>query len=397
MDAILKGIRVIDLTQGQLGPVANQILADMGAEVIKVERLEGEMGRRFAPYNSNGRSAYFQCFNRNKKSVAINLKHPKGIEALYKLVKNADVFSENFQRGVADKLGLGYEALAKINPGIVYFSGSGFGLKGPMSKHLGYDGVGQAMGGIVSTIPSPAGQAPPVLGVPVCDQTAGFLGCLGIVLALFHKQRTGEGQQVDVSLLSAGIGLTNWVLQAYLFTGYQYRAKTRARVTPIALSGTFLPKDGKPLLIQLVSDDRIEACLKVLGLEDALKDPRFKLKNLEKYAEEILAILDDAFRKKNREEWLRSFAEVGVTSAPVLNLQEISEHPQVLENEYVVEIEDPKGGTMKVLGSPIRFSKTPAKIGVSPELGAHTDSILADAGGYSQAEIAELRKIGAIG
>jgi CoA:oxalate CoA-transferase len=358
--------------------------------------LEGEMGRRFGPIISPGITAYFQSFNRNKKSIAINLKKATGREILYKLIEKADVFSENFQRGVAEKLGLGYEDLSRINPKIVYFSGSGFGLKGPLSKNLAFDGVGQAMAGILSTMWSPSGQPPPVVGVPICDQTGGYLGALGIVLALLHRERTGEGQVVDVSLLGTGIGLANWLLQAFLIQGISIRPKTRARISSIAISSTHLTKDGKPILIQIVSDT-LEAGLKVLGLESLLDDPRFKMEEVNKHSEQIVMILDKAFQKKNREDWLHAFAAAGVVAVPVLNFEEVSKHPQVLMNEYIVEIEDTKGKSMKILGSPIKFSKTPARLGVAPELGEHTESVLFELAGYSKTEIADLKKIGVVG
>ena len=396
MEGILKGIRVIDLTQYQMGPVANQMLADMGAEVIKIERLEGEPGRRIGPFTSGGRSAYFQAHNGNKKSVAINLKHQRGMEILYKLVGKADVFSENFQRGVAEKLGFGYETLVKMNPQMIYFSGSGFGLEGPMSQYLAYDAVGQAMSGILSTIWSPPGQPNPLIGCAIGDQTGGFLGCLAIVLALFHRQRTGEGQRVDVSLLGSGIALMGWVLQAFLLTGTPYRAKTRARITPAAISSTHLAKDDKPIIIQLLGNDKVKEGLKVLGLEGFLNNPIFKLEEMDQHAEQILSILDSAFKKKNREDWLRSFAEAGVVAAPVLNCEEASNHPQVLINGYVDEVNHPKEGKMKVVGCPIKFSKTPGKMGPAPELGEHTESVLSEFLEYSEAEIADLRKVGVI-
>ena len=395
MHLILEGVRVIDLTQYQMGSVATQILADMGAEVIKIERLEGEPGRRIGPFSSKGISAYFQAHNRNKKSVAIDLKHPKGKEVLYRLLAQADVIAENFQRGVPEKLRVDYETVRKINSKLIYFTGSAFGLEGPMSKNLGYDSVGQAMGGIISTIWSPPGQPSALIGCPIVDQTGGFLGALGITLALFHRERTGEGQRVDVSLLGTGVALLNWVLQAFLFGGNLYRAKTRARINMAGISSTHLAADKKPIVVQVMKD-KIEAYLKILGLDRFLADSRFKLENMDHHADEVLMILDEAFSKKDREYWLSSFASAGIVAAPILDCDEVSQHPQVIANKYVTEILHPREGIMKVLGFPVHFSETGNLLGAAPELGEHTDSVLSELVGYSVAEITELKKLRAI-
>lgn len=398
MGSILNGITVIDLTQFQQGAVATQVLADMGAEVIKIERPEGGMERRMPPIKETGLSAYFQAHNRNKKSIAINLKHPAGREIIYRLVQKGDVFCENFQRGVPERLGVGYEDLAKINPQIIYFSASAFGLKGSMSENPGYDAVGQAMGGILSAIWSPPGKPSPLVGVAVADQTGGFLGALGIILALFHKERTGEGQRVDVSLLGSGIGLVGWVLQAFLFSGVPYQPKSRARINPggVSISTTHFAKDDKPVIVQIMGRDKLEAAMKVLGIERFLEDPRFQLKEIEKNPDPLLEIFDEAFKKRNRDDWLKIFAEADVVIAPVLNCAEVSSHPQVLANEYIVDFQDAKQGNLKLVGLPIKFSRTPAKVGIAPELGEHTDRVLFDLGGYSPSEIAGFRSKGVI-
>lgn len=395
MSLILEGIRVIDLTQYQMGSVATQVLADMGAEVIKVERPDGEPGRRIGPFTSRGVSAYFQAHNRNKKSVVIDLKHGKGKEVFFNLVERADVIAENFQRGVPEKLGIDYETVADVNSKLIYFTGSAFGLEGPMSKNLGFDSVGQAMGGLISTIWTPLGQPNALIGCPIVDQTGGFLGALGIVMALFHRERTGEGQRVDVSLLGTGVALLNWVLQAFLVSGSIPGSKTRARINMAGISSTHVAGDRKPLVIQVMKN-RLETALRILGLESFLADSRFKFENMDRYADEVLMILDEAFSKKDREYWLHSFASAGIVAAPILDCEEVSQHPQVLANKYVTDLFHPREGMMKVLGFPVHFSKTPNLLGGAPELGEHTDSVLAELVGYSPAEIAELRQLGAI-
>jgi CoA:oxalate CoA-transferase len=396
MNAALENIRVIDLTQYIMGPAATQILGDMGAQVIKIERLGGEPARKLGPFSSKGTSAYFEAHNRNKKSVEIDLKHPKGKEIVYRLAEKSDVFCENFQRGVVERLGFDYETLSRINPKIIYYSGSGFGLKGPMSNFLGYDGVGQAMGGILSTIWSPPGQPNPLIGCAIADQTGAFLSCLGIVLALHHRERTGEGQRVDVSLLGSGISQVGWLLQSFLFTGSPYKAKSRARITPGLISSTHLAKDHKPLIIQMVGKEQIEQGLRLLGLQDLINDPVFEVEKLHENAAEILVILDGAFEKRNREDWLKKFEDGGVVSAPVLNCEDLAQHPQVLANEYIAQVNHPTEGCMKILGCPIKLSKTPARLGVAPKLGENTELILSEVAGCSRAEMTELKNKGVI-
>ncbi len=401
MALALEGIRVIDLTQFQQGPCATLLLADMGAEVIKVEaRGIGDPGRRFGPFGHGGTSAYFEANNRNKKSMTVDTRTDKGKKIVYRLVKKADVFAQNFRPGVAERLGFGYEALSRLNPGIVYLTGSAFGLKGPMGKKPGYDAVGQAMSGMMGLIWTPEGLAPTSLGFSVSDQSGAFLLGFGAMVALFERERTGRGQEVDVSLLGSTMALVGWTFQGQITPGgggmrFQVpRARvTRVRGSEAGITSSHFTKDGKPLLLILNGRELQVKSYKAMGLENLITDPRFE--NWDRIKENLntlLTTIDERIRTKDREEWLRLFDEGEAIAAPIHTCPEAAAHPQVVANEYVTEIDHPKEGRMKVLGLPVKMHRTPGRMGVAPELGAHTDEILSSVAGYTAEEIAQMRK-----
>jgi crotonobetainyl-CoA:carnitine CoA-transferase CaiB-like acyl-CoA transferase len=389
----LEGIRVIDLTQYQQGPISTLMLADMGAEVIKVEpRGTGDPGRALGPY-------YFQACDRNKKSITVDTRTEKGKEIVYRLVKNADIFAQNFRPGVADRLGFGYEKLSSINPRIIYLTGSAFGLKGPMGTKPGYDGVGQAMSGILSTIWQPEGIPPTNLGCSISDQTGGYMLAFGAMVALFHRERTGEGQQVDASLLGSTMNLIGWTFQRMLTHSHLGEAMLvpRARVAPfskeVSIIGSHIAKDGKPILLLLMRRPMQIAVFKVLGLERFIDDPRRDDKEQVKdYINDVLKSMDEKIRTKNRDEWLKLIDEAGGIAAPVHTLEEAAAHPQVLANEYIAEVDHPKEGRIRVLGLPVKLHKTPGRVGIAPELGQDADEVLTKIAGYTPAEIKQLRK-----
>ena len=382
MDLPLKGIKIIDFTQYQQGTVGTLLLADWGADVIKVEpRLVGEPGRAAG-------LAYYQAHNRNKRSVTIDLKKKKGKEIIYRLVKDADIFAQNFRPGVAERLGFGYEALSAINPKIIYLTGSGFGLKGPWKDKPGFDAVGQAMGGIMS-LAGPPGSLDLPIGAAVADQTGGFMLGYGALLALFDRERTGKGQMVEASLMGSVIGLIGWVMQAYLLSG-QVPQKGRARVGSGVFSCTLRAGDGKSLIIQTFGRAAKEKVFKAVGLDP--KDPRFETgEKMRQNIDELIAVMEGFFSTKTRDESLEILGKEDVVCAPVYNLAEVAAEPQVSANEYLVEIEHPKEGKIRILNNPVTLSKQKARVGAAPELGLHTEEVLKEAG-YSEAEIVAFRE-----
>ena len=393
MNFPLEGVRVVDLSHYQQGPVATQMLADMGAEVIKVEpRSTGDPGRQLGPF-------YFQANNRNKKSITVDTRTEKGKEIVYRLVKKADIFAQNFRPGVAERLGFGYEALSRINPGIIYLTGSAFGLKGPMGTKPGFDGIGQAMSGILSTVWFPEGVPPTNLLCSVADMTSGFLLAFGAMVALHHRDRTGEGQEVDGSLLGSTMSLIGWTFQRELtpygegFSKVVRGARVSFFRSELSVTSSHFAKDGKPILLLFGRRSTQEAAFKVLGLERFLTDPRRERgENMDAYIEDLLTALDKKIRTKERDEWLRLFDEAGAISAPIHTMLEAAAHPQVLANEYVAEIDHPKDGRMRVLGLPIKLHKTPGKVGPSPELGEHSEEVLRGVAGYTLEEIVRMKK-----
>jgi CoA:oxalate CoA-transferase len=393
MNLPLEGIRVIDLTHYQQGPIATQMLADMGAEVIKVEpRNTGDPGRQLGPF-------YFQANNRNKKSITVDIKTERGKEIVYRLVEKADLFAQNFRPGVAERLGFGYDALSCINPRIIYLTGSAFGLKGPMGTKPGFDGIGQAMSGILSTIWFPEGVPPTNLLCSIADMTSGFLLAFGAMVALHYRDRTGQGQEVDGSLLGSTMSLIGWTFQRELTPyGEGFGKVVRgARVShfqsDVSITSSHFARDGKPILLLLTRRATQEAAFAMLDLERFLTDPRRERGgNVEAYIEDLLTALDEKIRTKDRDEWLRLFDEAGVIAAPIHTILEAAAHPQVLANEYVAAIDHPKDGRMRVLGLPIKLHKTPGKLGPSPELGQNVDEVLEGVAGYTAEEILRMKK-----
>lgn len=392
----LKGMRVVELAHHLAGPTCGIMLADMGADVIKVERVPGgDDSRRSIPPEIAGESAAFMMINRNKRGIAVDLKKPAGREIVLKLIDRADVVTENYKRGVMERLGLGYADLKKRNPAIVYCSISGFGRTGPYADRRGFDLVAQGMTGLMSITGESSDRPPVKVGVPITDITAGFLAAMGIIAAYTHRLKTGEGQVVDTSLFEAGIIHTFWQSAITFATGEPPRAMGSAH--PLnAPYQAFRTADG---WINVGGANQ-QSWIKLLSVLDAAKlddDPRFADN---KVRMENLAALQDTlapyFAKRTSADWLERFDKAGVAGGPILDLAQVHADPQTLARGMVTKVSHRKAGAMKTLGPPIKFSATPSGISrAAPVYGEHTREVLRDIG-YDDAAIDRLSNEGAV-
>ncbi|MBI4285650.1 MAG: CoA transferase [Chloroflexi bacterium] len=392
----LEGIRIVDMSRAQMGPSAATMLADLGADVIKVEPLEGEYSRNatWALYPRGTVDAFILAHNRGKRSLAIDHRHEKGKEVIFKLVEASDVFMQNLRPGAIEALGYGYDMLSKLNSRLIYFNGSGFGRKGPLASWPAYDIIGQAMGGIISVTGGPDDPPTPV-GVAIGDQVGAMMVAFGIVTALLIRERTGIGQEVDVSMLDTQLALQNWEITHYLVTG---KLPTRRRSSQ-PLPGTAWPmwrvyraKDGD-LVLGGVTQERWPSFCRLLGLEHVIDDPRFRdWESRVKNRDELVGLLEKAFSQKTVDEWIELMHQADQMVGPVYTYAEVVENPQVLANEMVVSLPHRSGQEVKTVGVPIKFSKTPAKIrSADPEVGQHNEEILLELG-YTWDDIAQLKE-----
>ncbi len=397
----LEGVKCVCLIMFQQGPVAFSMMADLGAEVIKIEPLgTGELGRQILVDPNFPLSAYFETNNRGFKSVTLNIRHEKSTEILYKLIKDADIFAQNFRPGVAERRGFAYEDLIKVNPSIVYLSMSAYGPDGPLANLPGTDGVAQATGGICSAYGEEGSRM--VTGqVAVADETAAFINFQAALVGLYHKRMTGEGQKIETSLLGGQIRLMGFTLAYYLLTGKQ-PPRGRGRFQPGAapvITASFTGKDGEPFMIQVIGEERWQKTIVAAGFEKALADVGCaKLKDMTNSKEKQKAffdVLDRIFATNTREHWLKTLRGQDIITAPINTLAEASVDPDVIANNYIIEVNHPKAGRIKELGFPWKFSKTPAKAGIAPELGEHNNEVY-EGLGYSAADIEQLKREGVI-
>ena len=393
----LRGVRVVTCSTAQAGTVPYMLMADLGAEVIKIEVPDGGDNSRRSTVLPGLPSTYFETNNRGVKSITLNLKTNEGQEILRKLVATADIFGQNFRPGAAEKNGFGYDDLRQVNPKLVYVSVSGYGPKGPHAYLPGTDSMAQALGGIAQAYSTP-GQPLKTGIVSVADETCAILAFGGALAALTYARETGIGQKVDCSLLGGQIRLMGWTLTTTMWRN-EDPVTGQARITGTpkrpGISASFNDCEGKPLVFQLNGDSSWRAAMTALGFYDRLDAAGFGelgvvITSAEKRTD-LLRLLDELFATGFRSDWVEKLRAADIVSAPINTLLEASNDPDVLANGYVTEIEYPKyGKTLKVHGSPWHFSKTPARVGIAPELGADTDQILLELG-YTQAEVQEFR------
>ncbi|MFA4837750.1 MAG: CoA transferase [Dehalococcoidia bacterium] len=395
MGMALEGIKVLDLTIWQQGPVATQMLADMGADVVKIEdRLKGDPGRGLVwKSDQSVLNTYFECHNRNKKGITLDLKKPEGRKVLYKLVEKADVFVQNLRPGVAERLNIDYARLSAINPRLIYASASGFGKKGPDREKPSFDVIAQGRGGMLSVSGEPH-EPPPLIQV---NGAADWVGALtlsyGIMVALFERERSGIGQEVDVSLLGSQAAMGQLALQRCLLSGKAPGKMSRKKVRN-ALWNTYMAGDGKWIILAALQSQRFwpDFC-KVLDIKQLEKDPRFdSIDARGDNAEKLISILDKVFATLPRDEWLRKLEDVDIPCGSVNDYADVVADPQMAANGYIVDFDHPAAGPIKMVGIPIELSRTPGEIRMAaPEFGQHTEKVLIDWGGFSWEEIEQLR------
>ena len=392
----LKGVRVLDLTRVLAGPFCSMTLSDLGAEIIKVEIPgSGDDTRAFPPY-INGESSYFMSVNRGKKSVTLNLKEDSAREALHRLAAVCDVFLENYRPGVTMRLGIDYDTLKKINPRLIYCSISSFGQTGPYNQWPGYDLIVQGMGGLMGLTGEP-GRPPVRVGMAVTDIGAGMYGVIGILAALRARDATGAGQYIDVSMLDGSVSWMTYASGNYFATGENPPRLGSAHTSIVPYQG-FEAGDGKHILVACGNDRLWEMLCDAMGLGAVKKDARFTSNGLRVTNRgALIPLLEAEFMKRPRDEWLKVLNDVGFPCAPVYLLDELFSDPQVLKRGMLREVDHPKAGKIKQVGPVLKMSGSPCVMGgPPPTLGQHTESVLKELAGYSEDEIRELRKKGAI-
>ncbi len=390
----LDGVKVLELCQVMAGPTCGMLLADLGADVVKVEKLPGgDDTRAYAEPQVNGESAAFLAMNRNKRSIALDLKQPAGQVALKRLVGDADVLIENFRKGTMEKFGLGYDALRAINPGLIYCAITGYGRTGPYADKGGFDLVAQGASGLMSITGEP-GREPVKCGPPVCDINGGMLGALGIVAAYVHRLRTGAGQMVDTSLLEAGIHTTFWHSAIFFATGVSPAPTGSAHVLSAPYQA-FPSRDGW-VTIGGANPANWERLARMMALPELLDDSRFKT-NTDRMCNRaaLFDLLAQKTRERTTQELVRALDAAGIPAGPVNTIGEMLADPHVLAREMVVETVHPVAGPTKALGLPIKFTATPGRVRrPAPMLGEHTREVLREAG-FADAEIDALTESGA--
>jgi crotonobetainyl-CoA:carnitine CoA-transferase CaiB-like acyl-CoA transferase len=389
----LTGLVIADFAQLAQGPFATQMLGDLGAEIIKIEPIKGDWMRHWSMANLfiEGEGASFLSFNRNKRSIAIDLKNPRGQEVALRLIDRADIVIENFRPGVMDRLGLGYETLAARNPRIIYCASSGWGQTGPYVTRPGQDLLVQAVAG-VGYLNGTADQPPQGVAVGIADFTAGFHIVYGVLAALYARDQTGRGQRVDVNLLNSILNLHIQELSLYL-NGAGLPQRSRSEIPSPYLGapyGFYETADGY-IAIAMNPIDKLARLIGIEGYEDHPES------QIMEGRDEVRADFQNGFLKKSTQEWLDLLLAEDIWCAPVNDFAAVEADPQVRENEMIVEWEHPKAGTVRGVGIPVKFSDTPGEIRRhAPLLGEHTEEILRQFAGYSEDEVRDLQASGAV-
>ena len=395
MSASLKGIRILELAQIMAGPTCGLLLADLGAEVIKIEKTPfGDDTRNFLPPDIKGESAAFMMMNRNKKGIVLNLKDKDGIEIFKRMIKNSDVVLENFRKGTLDKLGIGYDVISKINPKIILCEISGYGRTGPYADKGGFDLVAQGMSGLMSITGESKEKPPMKVGAPITDITAGLLAASGILAAIIHRNKTGEGQKVDTSLFEAGIVHTYWQSAIAGATGESPGPLGSAH--PLTAPYQAFKTKDKWITIGASNQNTWLKLIKAIDREDLQENEKFSSNlNRKKNLTELVEILTTVLSKKTSSEWLKIFDDNGFPCGPINSITDMFKDPQTIDRQMILEVDNKKAGKSKAVGMPIKFSKSKTeKSKGAPNLGEHTKEIMISFG-YKEKEIEDFysRKI----
>ncbi len=397
----LDGVRIIDWTIWQQGPVSTMMLADLGAEVIKIEeRVGGDPGRGVLSIAgalvgaTSGPNFYFEANNRHKQSLTLDLKNPKAIEIVYKLAEKSDVFVQNFRKGVADKLGIGYAALSERNPQLIYASASGYGPFGPDAGEPSFDYMGLARSGIMTAVGEPQMEPLSIAG-GIADQMGAIMLAYGVMAALLAREKYGMGQEVDISHLGSMTALQGLNVACKTILGKEFKRIPRA-AAPSPLWNHYKCGDDKWICLAMPQQERYWADFcKVLGIEQVIDDPRFAtMSDRADNAKDLIPILDAAFASQPRDAWMKALKEGGDFIYTVVNnIADLPTDEQMLANEYIVDYDHPRIGKTQLVGVPVRLSKTPGDPkGAAPEFGEHTELILTELLDYSWEDVAQLRE-----
>ncbi len=392
IDRALNGIRVLDLSRILAGPYCTMILGDLGAEVIKVERPgTGDDTRTWGPPFAGGESAYYLCCNRNKKSITVDLKNPRGLELIREFAKVSDVLVENFTPGLMKRFGLDYESLRRINPRLVYCSITAYGQDGPYRDRPGYDMVLSAVGGLM-WITGERGGEPVKVGVAITDVVTGVHASGSIVASLFWRERSGRGQYIDVSLLDAQVSCLANIASNYLVSGQEAQrwGTQHESIVPYQV----FPTKDRPIAIGVANQRIWKRFCELVGREEWLTDPRFETnpKRVEN-REVLIPLVAEVMKEKACDDWVASFVKAAIPCGPVNTMESLFADPQVLHRRMLAEISHPTVGSLRLAGIPIKYSETPGIVSLPPPLvGEHTDEILADVLGYGPEKIEELRE-----
>ena len=395
MASALEHIKIVDLTRTLAGPFCTMMLGDMGADIIKIEEPErGDETRGWTPF-WNGESTQFVSFNRNKRSLSVNLKEPEGIQVVQSLARDADVMIESFRAGALDRMGLGYDAIKDLNPDIIYCSISGYGRTGPLAEKPGYDLLIQAYSGLMNLTGDPEGM-PMRVGFSLVDLFTGMMAYGSIMTALYHREQTGQGQWVEAALLDGQVSALSYHAAAYLATQVEPRRMGSGHPSLVPYQ-SFPAADGF-FIVGVANQGLWQRFCNALERPDLMEDPRF-VTNDDRVAHraECIEALSEIFQAKPAAHWVELISDAGVPCGPINRVSEVVQDPQVLARSMMVDIPHPKVPDLRVTGSPLKLSETPPSVRHHPPLlGQHNEEVLLELG-YDAEKIARLREKGVIG